>query len=209
MTEYAENWKKINIEYDIKLYDDNMCVNFLLDEYGELYKDIFDFLKDGPIKADFWRLCILYKYGGVYSDIDNEPLIPIRNFLEPDIDFATCTSYWDEMKMNFNPNFIVSTKNNIILKNAIDWYILNYKNNKPYDYWGWSIMRAFTETLHLDNYSKKDGVYYLENMKLQIIKECPGKHHYDAHNIYNNMRVFNNRYTSWDCESHMFIPLKI
>ena len=44
-----------------KLYDDEMIKLFLLEEYGELYKNIFDYLVHGPIKADFWRICILYK----------------------------------------------------------------------------------------------------------------------------------------------------
>lgn len=204
MKEYADNWKKINPEYDIKLYDNELCSKFLLDEYGQLYLDIFNYLTDGPIKADFWRICILYKYGGIYSDIDNQPLVPFNEFLESDIDFATCSSYWDSMNFNFNPNFIVSTKNNIILKNCIDWYINKYNKKDTYDYWGWSIMKAFTDTLHLTNYKKEYGIYYLDNMKIQIIKECSGNNHYDAHNIYNNKRVFNNRYANWDSNTHSF-----
>jgi hypothetical protein len=106
--------------------------------------------------------------------------------------------------MNFNPNFIISEKNNIILEKCIEWYINNYKNKKKYDYWEWSVMRAFTDTLKIDNYIKNDGIYYLDNMKIQIIKECKGANHYDAHNIYNNIRVFNNRYTNWDSDTHSF-----
>jgi hypothetical protein len=202
--EYADNWKKLNPEYEIKLYDNKMCKEFLLNEYGQLYVDIFNYLTDGPIKADFWRVCILYKYGGVYSDIDNEPLVPLKDFIEPDIDFVTCSSYWDSMNFNFNPNFIISNKNNIILKNCIDWYINKYNKKDTYDYWDWSIMKAFTDILHLKNFTKEDAIYYQNNMKIQIIKECPGNNHYDAHNIYKNKRVFNNRYESWDFSSHSF-----
>ena len=218
METYSNNWKRLNPEYDIKLYDDEMCEQFLFNEYGQLYLDIFKFLKDGLIKADFWRLCVLYKYGGVYSDIDNEPFIPIHDFLEPNIDFLTCSSYWDSENINFNPNFIISHKENVILEKCINWYIDKYenhkKNNLPYQSFDserrslcykWSIMRAFTDVLHLDNYHKKDGIYYLDNMKIQILKECPGNNHYDAHNVYKNMRVFNNRYTDWDCNTHSFI----
>lgn len=129
----AKKWKGLNPDYEIVLYDNAMCEKFLLDNYGQLYKDIFDFLKDGPIKADFWRICILYKYGGVYSDIDSLPLVPLKDFIENDIDFVTCSSYDSG---NFNPNFIISNANNIILKQVIDWYINNYNNKKPYDYWG-------------------------------------------------------------------------
>ena len=77
----ANNWKKLNPDYEIKLYDDEMIKKFLLEEYGELYENIFNYLKDGPIKADFWRICILYKNGGIYSDIDIMPLIPLSSFI--------------------------------------------------------------------------------------------------------------------------------
>ncbi len=239
MEQFANNWKKLNPDYEIKLYDNIMCRQFLVDNYGEYYGEIFDFLEGGPIKADFWRACILYKNGGVYSDIDNMPLVPLKDFIEKDVDFVTCSAYMGG-KM-FNPNFIISTKEHIILKRCIDWYVNKYNNKDPYDYWGYSIMTAFTDTLKLKNYNKKIkktreypdgiidkiltfpvgiiidifglqdeykyGVYYLEddpNIKVQIIEERPGTHHYDAHNIYNNIRVFNNRYPEWDSGSHSF-----
>lgn len=209
MKKYTDNWKKINPEYDIMIYDNEMCEQFLLDTYGETHRAIFNFLQDGPIKADFWRICILYKYGGIYSDIDNQPLIPIRDFLEPNIDFATCSSYWDKMNMNFNPNFIVSAKNNIVLEQCIEWYLKHFTIKKPYDYWEWSIMRAFTDILILDNYNKTDGIYSLNGMRIQIIKECPGKNHYDAHNTYKGVRIFNNRYSDWDYNTHSFCDIGI
>jgi hypothetical protein len=197
----SNNWKKLNPEYEIKLYDDEMIKSFLLKEYGELYVNIFNFLKDGPIKADFFRICILYKNGGIYSDIDNLPLVPMADFIENDIDFATCSSYW---KYTFNPNFIISNKDNIILKNCIDWYVNKYNNKVEYDYWEWSIMNAFLQNLHLKDYKKEYGIYYLNDMKIQIIKECEGNHHYDSHNIYNEIRVFNNRQPNWDVDTHAF-----
>jgi len=196
----ANKWKLLNPDYDIQLYSDEMIRAFLLESYGELFANIFDYLLDGPIKSDFWRLCILYKNGGIYSDIDNVPLVKLSDFIE-NVDLVTCSSY---VNQNFNPNFIISDKENIILKRCIDWYILKYNNKDPYQYNDWSIMDAFTHILHLENYNKQPGIYKTENMKVQIILECPGQHHYDAHNIYNNMRVFNNRQPGWNCYLHKF-----
>jgi mannosyltransferase OCH1-like enzyme len=198
----SKKWKDLNPEYKIELYDNKMCENFLLDNYGQLYKDIFNYLKDGPIKADFWRICILYKYGGVYSDIDNVPLIPLADFIDNNVDFVTCSSY---VHLYFNPNFIVSTKNNVILKDVIDWYINNYNNRKKYDYWDWSIQTAFTDTIHINGYDGyKEGLYSYKNIKIQIIEETPGKNHLDAHNMYMGKRVFNNRSELWDHNKHEF-----
>lgn len=198
----SRNWQKLNPEYEVKLYDDEMIKLFLLEEFGELYRDIFDYLKDGPIKADFWRICILFKNGGIYCDIDNIPLVKLSDFIENNIDFATCSSWLDSN--NFNPNFIISSKDNIILKRCIEWYVNKYNNNESYEYWDWSIMNAFHQNLHLENYNKEPGIYQLDNMKIQIMKECPGNDHYDVHNIYNNIRVFNNRGPEWCSNLHAF-----
>ena len=100
MDKYTNNWLKLNPEYKIKNYDDKMCKEFLLNEFNESYSKLFDYLKDGPIKADFWRICILYKNGGIYSDLDNEPLISLNNFIEDDIDFAICSSFSPRFKFN-------------------------------------------------------------------------------------------------------------
>ena len=174
-----------------------------MEEYGELYTDIFDYLKDGPIKADFWRLCILYKKGGIYSDIDCMPLVKLDDFIEKGIDFVTCSTHWD--RFNYNPNFVISNSGNIILKNCIEWYVNRYNNRDNYDYWDWSIMNAFTKTLFLENYKREEwGVYHYNNIKIQIIKECTGNYHYDAHNLYKNVRVFNNRQQNWNSTIHAF-----
>ena len=207
MKEYSNNWKRLNPEYEIRLCDNTMCETFLLHEYSPLHRNIFRFLKDGPIKSDFWRICILHKYGGVYSDIDNEPLLPLNQFIEPDVDFVTCSAYMEGY--NFNPNFIISHKNNIILKKCIEWYVTKYNKREQYEYWNWSIMKAFTDVLHLDNYNLNDGVFYLnqykeKQLKIQILKEYPGKNHYDAHNMFNGKRAFNNRYKEWDSDKHCF-----
>lgn len=94
------------------------------------------------------------------------------------------------------------------------------KNKEPYYYWAWSIMQAFTDTLLLNGYKNREGVYVYkgnnkggnkqelkkeQELKVQIIQEVPGKEHSDAHNLYKGMRVFNNRYKDWDHVNHRFI----
>jgi hypothetical protein len=206
--EYSKNWKKLNPDFTIRLSDENMKKTFLQTEFPKIYADIFDFLEDGPIKADFWRVCVLYKHGGVYSDIDIEPLIPLSKFIEPNIDFVTCSAYRQDLV--FNPSFIIAPKECVIIKNTIDWYIKKYESKEPYHYWGWSIMQAFTDTLLLNGYNNHEGIYTYkgdnkQELKVQIIQEVPGKEHSDAHNLYKGMRVFNNRYKDWDHVSHCFI----
>jgi hypothetical protein len=66
-------------------------------------------------------------------------------------------------------------------------------------------MKCFTQTLHLKKYCKKSGIYPVNNnrnIKVQILREHKGDHHYDAHNKYKNKRVFNNRSELWDSDTH-------
>jgi len=200
ITVYSENWKKLNPEYDIKLYDDHMCENFLKTEFSEIHCDIFKYIKNGPIKADFWRVCIIYKYGGLYVDADVEPLVPLKDFIDSTADFVTCTSYGPQ----FNPNFIIANAGDEFLKKVIDMYLQMYSEKKEYSYWDWSIMTLFSKLLVLDKYNKEDGIYYEGLKKYQILKEIKAEKFEDDHNIYNGVIVFNNRYKNYDCYAHAF-----
>jgi mannosyltransferase OCH1-like enzyme len=55
------------------LYDDNDCRKFIQENYPDDVLNAFDNLVPGAYKADLWRYCILYKYGGIYLDIKYKP----------------------------------------------------------------------------------------------------------------------------------------
>jgi hypothetical protein len=198
ISKYSQNWKKLNPDYDIKLYDDNLCKIFLLNEYSQLHLDIFNFLEDGPIKSDFWRICILNKYGGLYIDADIEPLKPLNSFIENNDDFITCISVnfnTDYLGFQFNPHFILSDKNNIILQNCIDRYIKKYNDKNPYNYWDYSICNL----LHIKGVSlKQSHIKYIDGKKFKFLYEKTG-----CSCEYDGIVVFNNRYANY--RDHNFI----
>jgi len=138
---YARKWIEINPEYELRLYDDDMCKDFLLKEFGQTHVDIFDYIKDGPIKCDFWRVCILFKYGGVYADADIVPFVPLRDYINPTTTFVTCVSNYDG-NTNYNPHFIMCEPGNIKIYRCIQWYNIFY-SRKNYEYWAWSIIKLF------------------------------------------------------------------
>ncbi len=198
LRKYSLNWKLLNPEWNIELYDNKRCIDFLSAEFSPIFVDIFNFIKDGPIKADFWRVCIIYKYGGLYVDADIEPLKPLDFYLEPDDFFVTCTSFVSHALCN--PHFLFAYKNNIILKEAIDIYLQYYKNKK-YSYWGWSIVNIFTEIQLLRkivNFKKFDQIKYVDNKKYKILVEKNG----DCC-TYKGNTILNNRYKSY--RNHNFI----
>jgi mannosyltransferase OCH1-like enzyme len=206
------NIKKLYPDYEIKLYDDNDCKNFLLLNYGQLYVDIFNFLKDGPIKADFWRICVLYKYGGVYFDLDLEHFINLNEIIDNDIDFVTIQTHCKFTcfyKNNLNPAIIIAKQNNKILKQCIDRYIEKYNNKDTYEYWDYSIVVIMTKIIKntISMKSNESGIYYdKENNKYQLLLERVPmfKDISNAYIEYNNVKIANARYKKYDSKNHTF-----
>ena len=118
LPEYVvKNWKLLNPDLKIKICDDKECIKFLAKKFSSEHAKIFKKLKHGPYKADFWRLCVLYYYGGYYSDIDMYPLKSLKYIIPENVTFATCLSIG---QLEIFQSFIASTKNNPILKKCID-----------------------------------------------------------------------------------------
>jgi hypothetical protein len=199
-------WKTLNPNYEIFLFDDSMCEQFLLKEFSELYYNIFKFIPDGPIKSDFWRLCVLYKYGGIYVDADIEPLIPLDAYLIHTSDFVTCIT---DGCRNFNPHFIAVKKKEHILQLCINEYIGMYRYKMhSYNYWKWSVIYIFNKYLDKLRNSKISTIIF-KNKKFQFFLEKTNSHSrrpslHSFYCIFNNVRLFNTRYINYNPHDHQF-----
>ena len=69
MKEVLEKNQQINPDFTFHLYDDNLCREFIQTFFEEDVVDAFNRLIPGAYKADLWRLCVLFVYGGIYVDI--------------------------------------------------------------------------------------------------------------------------------------------
>ena len=69
MNENVELLKTTNAEFNYYIYDDAMCREFIGAYYDDDTLFAFDSLIPGAYKADLWRYCVLYVYGGIYLDI--------------------------------------------------------------------------------------------------------------------------------------------
>ena len=204
---YSSNWKKLNPDWKIELYDDNRCRDFLLKEFSQLFVDIFNNIEDGPIKSDFWRVCVIYKYGGLYVDADIQPIVPLKDYIEEDDKFVSCIS--DYQPNHFlNPHFLLSYKGNPILKKFINTYLKFYKENKPYSYWGWSICLIFREMKLLKMIIKDKGsqVHYINGLKFKFLQEVGRCHNNKCE--YNGITVLYNRYSESIYKDHKFVKRK-
>ena len=109
------SWIDINPNYKYHYIDLHECEKFILENYGKKYYNTFMSLHNEKMKSNFWKYLVLYKEGGVYSDIDTICLEPVDLWIKT-YDFIVSSNY-DNL---YCGTTIASSKDNIILKNIID-----------------------------------------------------------------------------------------
>tara|TARA_R110002073_G_scaffold206289_1_gene366075 strand:- start:91 stop:930 length:840 start_codon:yes stop_codon:yes gene_type:complete len=204
-----ERWMKLNPDFKYYLYDNDDCSKFLLEEYGKDYSDLFNKIKDGPIKSDFWRLCILYKYGGIYADIDIIPHVPINEIVYSDTTLYTCVTA-KTLGNNLNPHFIaVEARNPLILK-CINVY-MNTKRYEKYSYSTYSITYIMRDVMreYFNIYEFHEGIYKKNDQIVQFsIEICPEKGPHAARRAHieqNDKTIMENRDNElYDMDKHKF-----
>ena len=76
-----QNRQNFCSEFTPHTYQDDDCIRLLRDELGEAYAQRFRLLWCGAHKADFFRYCFLYLYGGMYVDAKSLFMRPISEWL--------------------------------------------------------------------------------------------------------------------------------
>ncbi len=127
MSQLIYKIKTENPEFNIYIFDDNDCHYMLKKYFIKDVVDAFDTLIPGAFKADLWRYCVLYLYGGIYQDIKYEPInefkykeLTDKEYFARDTDVAG--------KGVFNA-IMSCKKNNKILEKAIKKIVHNVKTN--------------------------------------------------------------------------------
>jgi hypothetical protein len=113
-----DQYRKIYNDYEIIIYDNNDIYNIINKYYPEHLEKIKQ-IKIGAILADIFRYLILYLEGGIYSDMDCEPLKKIDNL------FTDVYYHGDENRDN---NFFVYSDK--IVNNKWDYYLNPCNNHK-------------------------------------------------------------------------------
>jgi mannosyltransferase OCH1-like enzyme len=116
MVDAIKTWKYLNPEYDHRYMDDIQAGEFVLDEFGQEWYDIFVSMPVGVMRGDLWRYMVIYKYGGVYADLDTECLRPISSWMIEDKNFIVCP----ETSNHFCQWTFAATPEHPILKFVLD-----------------------------------------------------------------------------------------
>lgn len=110
---YASNYKYI-------IFDDNDIIRFLMNHYPIDVLETFKKLK-GPHKADLFRYCYLYKYGGIYLDIKTNLIKPLDTVFNKDnVNMYTVLSIHSN---TIYQGIIATTPKHPLFKELIDFMV--------------------------------------------------------------------------------------
>lgn len=118
--------KFTNPNYEIIYYDDDDCYNIIKKNFKSEVLWAYEKLKPTAYKADLFRYCILYLYGGIYSDLTQTFLSPLNNIIDHNKDKLILCK--DEGGFGIQISFICTIPKNIIFMKAINEIIKNCKN---------------------------------------------------------------------------------
>lgn len=122
--ECIKSWINLNPEYEWIFFDDETCERFIVDHFSSDFVSMYQSLPYGVMKADTWRIAVVYVYGGIYSDIDTNCIQPI-NFWAKDYELIVSS----EPPTNTIANFcFAATPKHPALYSALENLLKNYKN---------------------------------------------------------------------------------
>jgi mannosyltransferase OCH1-like enzyme len=183
----VKSLKEDNPEFKHHLYDDQECRDFIKEHYDATILQAYDALIPGAYRADLWRYCILYKWGGMYLDIKYKCANGFKLIALTEKEYFV--NDWNPKTRGENicldggiyNAFMICKPNNPIMKKCIDRVVQNVHNN----YYGPNslaptgpfMMRDFftpdeRETFELNHYAR-DGEVCIRYKLYKIMEMYP------------------------------------
>lgn len=143
---YVEDaWKKFASEYDRYVFNDEDMRKLIVTYFQPRVVEKFDSLQF-PHKADLWRYCALYIYGGLYADIKTELVRPLSEVIEdPSCIYVVKGAFDGEGYYN---GFIYSP----MKENPLLYELIEYIVNTPLEYY--HMFCVHLETVIIRKYCK-------------------------------------------------------
>ena len=173
------SWVNLNPSYTLKYYSGNDCIKYLHTHFGPKHVQMFNQLNAYSAKCDFFRYCVTYHQGGVYSDWKQICLTPLDSFIHNDWDFFA----FNDLGNNFSKSnsfqstgFFGAIQGHPILKKAIQLCTLNvdrrFYGKTPLDPTYLPLSIAIRDVpakrTSVIGFFRK-GYYYLHNSSTQLV----------------------------------------
>ena len=142
--------KKYAPEYNYYFFDDDNCVDFITSNFDISVINAYNNLENTAHKADLFRYCVLYVYGGIYLDIKTVLIKPLADI--------------------FNGNYIYSSLS--IVNNTIYQGIIATPPRKQFFL---DLIEYIVNTKTIDNYHVFTNNFYTQVEKyINYKKILPG-----------------------------------
>jgi len=163
----SDSWKSSNPQLEFKFMDNTECSSFILEHFGEEVHKLYNSLPQPIMRADFWRLAVVYIHGGYYSDLDIVVNKNLKNFINPNIDAV----FMREIN-NISNYFFGAVPKHPVIKMTIDKMIEEMKciTNKETQSFGMhglhSSVREYYKVIET-NYITEDKVQFLLDSEMK------------------------------------------
>ena len=83
---YFNYWvnRHMSPTYEHRFVSTEARAEFIKENYPQDIYDAYSRIQIGAAQADFWRVLVLYKYGGVYLDIDATTVVSLDKLIKPE-----------------------------------------------------------------------------------------------------------------------------
>lgn len=132
-------------EYRFEVTEDR--AEFIQANYSPEIFENYSRIQIGAAQADFWRLLVIYKYGGVYMDIDAHLVWPLSSVIKKNQEEL----YTVARKGDITNYFIASKSDNVHFKEMIDVVMENIKENTIKNVYELTGPGVFNQVLDIDN----------------------------------------------------------
>jgi hypothetical protein len=163
----ADSWNISNPQLQKRFMDDTECSSFILEHFGQSVHELYLQLPQPIMRADFWRVAVVYVHGGYYSDLDITCKVKIKDLI-PGKPEAVFVQELDNIS-NF---FFGAEPGHPVLKAALDRMISEAARitDKETQSFGMhslhSSVREHYQTVGT-NYANTDSVYFIKNERMR------------------------------------------
>lgn len=109
----VRTWIDRNPDWEYNYFNDDDMMDFVFDNYGSEWVDIFNSCLVPVMKADIWRVMILQVYGGLYADVDTICNVPLSKWFDDLQNYKMIVSA--EHELHFQQWTFLSDKENPVL----------------------------------------------------------------------------------------------
>lgn len=120
-------WNRLlSADHDYRFQTTSERLAFIEQHFPGRISDLYNRLTIGAAQADLWRLLVLYKYGGVYMDIDAHLVWPLHRIISAETP-ELFLHYKDSAATNY---FIASRPKSQTIKALIDEVLYRIENSQ-------------------------------------------------------------------------------